>query len=289
MTQPPLPIAPFQRRPRPWYKRVTAAFRAPQGGIPMTQVKPRRVDCGPFTLSFLQPSAAFGEGMGTPDPDNVNLDNDAFTETNISNSRAYHRIINLATTNWIYHLPRWHGSRIYPVPHPPYAVITAHWQLERVKHGIRLKPDDTTLLENYLRHDYVAYLESEGGPNWKVRDDAYKGKTISGAPLPQYQIDDILESSLRTPPLSYEPLTCNGMHWLRYLWDPMQGMPGALNYTTSLLPDMLLTVNFHIARMNSEPWEDWWELFLEDCEILVKTIACQRQELPGADPAGGSQ
>lgn len=122
-----------------------------------------------------------------------------------------------------------------------------------------------------------------------MRDDAYKGKKIGGDPLPQYQIDDILAARLKTPPLDYEQLTCNGMHWLRYLWDPMQGMPNTLNYTTTLLPDVLLTVNFHIARMNSEPWEDWWELFLEDCEILVKTIACQRRELPGADPAGGSQ
>jgi hypothetical protein len=62
----------------------------------------------------------------------------------------------------------------------------------------------------------------------------------------------------------------------------MQGMPNTLIYTTTLLPDVLLTVDFHIARMNSEPWEDWWDLFMEDCEILVKTIACQRKELPGA-------
>ena len=289
MTKRPAPTAPFQRRTKPWYKRVTAAFHAPQGGIPAARAKPRRVDCGPFTLSFLQPSAAFGEGMGTPDPDNVILDDAAFTGMNISNARAYHRIINLATSNWIYHLPRRHSSRIYPVPHPPYAVITAHWRLERVKHGIQLAPHDLTMLEDYLRHDYTAYMESEGGPNWQVRDKAYKGKTISGDPLPQYRIDEDIAYGLLTPPLSYEPLTCNGMHWLRYLWAPRPAMPDTLNYTTTLLPDLLLTVNFHIARMNSEPWEDWWELFLEDCEILVKTVACQRQELPGADPAGGSQ
>ncbi len=286
MTKPPPPIAPIQRRPQPWYKRVTAAFRAPQGGIPAARVIPRRVDCGPFILSFLEPSADFGEGMGTPDPDNVNLDDGAFTGTNLDDSRAYHQIIKLATSNWIYHLPRWHRSRIYPVPHPPYAVITAHWQLERVKHGIQLKPNEVTLLEDYLRHDYTAYMESEGGPNWQVRDNAYKGNTIGGDPLPQYQIDDIVSNGLLSPPLSYESRTCNGLHWLRYVWAPRPTMPDALNYTTTLLPDVLLTVNFHIVRMNSEPWEDWWELFLEDCEILVKTIACQRQELPGADPSG---
>jgi hypothetical protein len=65
----------------------------------------------------------------------------------------------------------------------------------------------------------------------------------------------------------------------------MQGMPNTLIYTTTLLPDVLLTVDFHIARMNSEPWEDWWDLFMEDCEILVKTIACQRKELSDAGAA----
>jgi hypothetical protein len=285
MSKSPAPTTPFKRCPQPWYKRVTAAFHAAQGGIPIARVLPRQIDCGQFILGFLEPSAAFGEGMGTPDPDHVNLDAGNFTGTNLSDFRAYHRTINLATSNWIYHMPRWHSSRILPLPNPPYAVITAHWQLERVKHDIQLKPDDMAMLEDYLRHDYVAYLESEGGPNWKLRDETYKGKTISGAPLPQYQIDDILAAGLQSPPSSYEPLTSNGMHWLRYLWDPMQGMPDALVYTTTLLPDVLLTVCFHIARMNSEPWEDWWDLFMEDCEILVKTIACQRKELPHAGVA----
>lgn len=283
-TSPP-PSTPFKRRPLPWYKRATAAFNAPRGGVPAAPVVPRRIDCGPFILSFLEPAAAFGEGMGTPDPDQVNLDAGAFTPTEAPNARANHRAIWLGISNWIYHLPRWHSSRIFPVPHPPYAVITAHWQLERVKHDIQLKHDDMAMLEDYLRHDYVAYLESEGGPNWKLRDETYKGKTISGAPLPQYQIDDILAAHLKSPPSSYEPLISNGMHWLRYLWDPMQGMPNTLIYTTTLLPDVLLTVDFHIARMNSEPWEDWWDLFMEDCEILVKTITCQRKELPSAGVA----
>ena len=225
--------------------------------------------------------------MGTPDPDHVSLDDSAFTETDLNDSRACHKTIRLGLSNWIYHLPRWHSSRVYPVPHPPYAIITAHWQFERVKHGIQLRPDDTSMLESYLRHDYTAYLESEGGPNWKVREKAYKGKTIVGDPLPQYQIDDILECDLWAPPQSYETLTCNNLHWLRYLWDPTQGMPDTLNYTTTLLPDVLLTVDFHIARMNSEPWEDWWDLFQEDCENLVKTITCQRKELPSVDVAGG--
>ena len=54
-----------------------------------------------------------------------------------------------------------------------------------------------------------------------------------------------------------------------------------------MLPDVLLTATFNAVRMNSEPWEDWWDLFLEDCENLVKTIACQRKELPGADAVDG--
>ncbi|CAM0997191.1 TIGR04255 family protein [Rhodanobacter sp. Root179] len=274
------PTTSFKRRPQPWYKRLTLALSAPQGGIPVARVMPRQTDCGPFVLSFVEPSAAFGESEAGPD--SVNLDAMNFIGASLGEWRACHRTIELGISNWIYHLPRLHSSRIYPVPHPPYAIITAYWQLERVKHDIQLQPDDMAMLEDYLRHDYIAFLESEGGPNWKLRDETYKGKTIGGSPLPQYQIDDILAAHLKSPPSSYEPLTSNGMHWLRYLWDPMQGMPNTLNYTTVLLPDVLLTVCFHITRMNSEPWEDWWDLFMEDCEILVKTIACQRKELPGA-------
>lgn len=244
------------------------------------------MDCGPFVLSFLEPAAAFGEGMGKPDPDRVSLEADAFAGTAIDDSRAYHRTIDLASSNWIYHLPRWHTDRFIPGPNPPYAVITACWQLEHVKHGIRLKLDDMVMLEDYLRHDYTAYFESEGGPNWKVRDEAYKGKTISGAPLPQYQIDDIIEYRTLSPPLGYEPQTFNGIHWLRYLWAPRPAIPDTLIYTTTLLPDVLLSATFHVTRMNPLPWEDWWDLFLEDCENLVKTIACRRKELPGAAEAG---
>jgi hypothetical protein len=282
MSKPPAPTTPFKRRPQPWYKRVTSALNAPRGGVTGAPVVPRRIDCGPFVLSFLEPAATFGEGMGTPDPDEVNLDAGAFTLTEAPNARANHQVIWLGISNWIYHLPRWHSSRIFPVPHPPYAVITAHWQLERVKHDIQLKPDDMAMLEDYLRHGYVAYLESEGGPNWKVREDAYNGKTLGGDPLPQYRIDEDIAYGLLSPPLNYVPLIGSGMHWLRYVWAPRPALPNTLIYTTTLLPDVLLTVDFHIARMNSEPWEDWWDLFLEDCEILVKTIACQRKELPHA-------
>lgn len=175
-----------------------------------------------------------------------------------------------------------HASRLLPIPHEPYAVITAHWRLELVKHDIQLKLDDMHMLENYLRHDYVSYLESEEGPNWKVREEAYNGTTLSGDPLPQYRIDDILKNRLQNPPSTYEVMTSNGLHWLRYLWEPA-GIRNTLNYTTTLLPDVLLTASFHITHMNSEPGADWWSLFLEDCEILVKTIACKRKALPGSD------
>ncbi|WEN14270.1 hypothetical protein PY254_13620 [Rhodanobacter sp. AS-Z3] len=280
MTHFPVPNAPFARKPWPWYKRVTAAFTAPQGGIPTARAIPRQVDCGPFILAFLEPSSAFGETIGAAD--SVSLGEDAFTGTNLSDWRSYHKTIKLAVSNWVYQLPRWNIARLFPVPHPPYAIITAYWQLERVKHGIQLDPENVAMLEDYLRHDYVSYLDSEGGPNWQLRDQTYRGKTISGDPLPQYQIDNILDNSLQRPPGSYEVVTSNGLRWLRYLWEPA-GMRNTLNYTTILLPDVLLTASFHITHMNSEPGADWWSLFMEDCEILVKTIACQRKALPHAD------
>ena len=193
---------PFARRPRPWYKRATAAFHYPQGGIPQARVKPRQVDCGPLMLSFLEPSAAYGESGDKTVLDRVSLDAGAFTGVNYDDRRAYHKTIELAISNWIYHLPRWRLSRLIPIPglNPPYAVITAYWQLEQVKHGIRLKLDDMAMLEDYLRHDYTAYFESEGGRNWKMREEAYSGKTITGVPRPQYQIDDIIENHTLSPP-----------------------------------------------------------------------------------------
>lgn len=270
----------FARRPRPWYKQATAGFLHPQGGIPTARVVPREVDCGPFILSFLEPSSAFAES--TEDLDRVSLDADAFSRANLGDWRAFHRTIELGISNWVYQLPRWDTKRILPIPHPPYAVITAYWQLERVKHDIQLEPDNMGMLEDYLQHDYISYLESEGGPNWKVRDDAYNGKTLLGDPNPQHEIDDILECYLQNPPSNYEVLKNNGLQWLRYLWEPT-GIRNTLNYTTILLPDVLLTTSFHITHMDSEPGADWWSLFLEDCEILVKTIACQHKTLPGSD------
>jgi hypothetical protein len=221
-------------------------------------------------------------GPGPADPDQVILNDSEFGISRLSEPRTYHPIIKLAVSNWAYQQPRWLFSRLFPFEHPPYAITTAHWQLERVKHGIQLVPGDSVMLEDYLRHDYTAYLESEGGPNWKLREETYNGKTITGDPLPQYQIDDILRCHLQTPPSNYEMLTCNDLRWLRYLWEP-RGLPDTLNYTTTLLPDVLLTASFHVGSMNPEPWENWWGLFLEDCENLVKAIVCERKSLPGAD------
>lgn len=269
----------FARKPRPWYKRATAAFRDPRGGIPVARVIHREVDCGPFIVTFLEPSSAFGDGMGTPDSVQVSLQPDTFTVTNLGTARAGHQAVDLGVSNWIYGLPRWQLSRILPVPHPPYAVITAHWQLERVKHGIQIDRCDLKMLEDYMRHDYTSHLESEGGFNWNMRKEAHSEKTLSGAPLSQSRIDDTLRYSLLNPPVSYEILESNGLHWLRYFWEP-RGVEEMLIYTTIVLPDLLLTVSFHIGRMNSEPKNEWWTLFLEDCDILVKTIVCQQKALP---------
>lgn len=249
------PAHPFARRPPSWYRRLTAAFHAPQGGPPVAEVVPHRVDCGALILSFPEPLSIYGPGPA--DPERVVLDESEFAISELAGIRTYHPVIELALTTWVYHLPRWHYARALPIPLPPYAVITAHWQLERVKHGIRLTPGDNATLEDYLRHDYIAHLESEGGHNWKVCDEAYKGKLLGGDPLPQYRIDELIASRLWSPPASYTPLDCGSLHWLRYFWEP-RGRPYAINYTTTLLPDVLLTACFRVVDTNSEPWEDWW-------------------------------
>ena len=283
MAKPTTPVHPFARRPAPWYRRLTAPFHAPQGGPPSAEVIPHRVDCGSLILSFPEPLSVYGPGPA--DPDRVGLDDSEFVISELAGIRTGHPVIELAVTTWAYHQPRWHIDRFIPGPNPPYAVIRAYWQLERVKHGIRLKPGDSVMLEDYLRHDYIAYLESEGGPNWKVRDDAYKGKLLSGAPLPQYRIDELIASRSWSPPASYDPLVCGTLPWLRYLWQP-GARPRAINYTTTLLPDVLLTACFRVRDTYSE-WEHWWSLFTEDCENLVKAIVCERKALPGDSAAGG--
>lgn len=282
MTKSKKAAAPFDNKDRPWYKRATTALLAPQGGIPTAGAIYRRVDCGPFILDFIEPRAAFGEDIGSPDAGQISLNPDAFEVTDLGMARADHPTIELGASNWIYRLPRLHSSRIFPVQHPPYAVITAHWRLERVKHGIKLNLDSMNMLEDYLRHDYISHLESEGGFNWNTRREVCARKTLSGATLSQARIDDMLRYRLLEPPSNYEVMTSNGLYWLRYLWEP-RGVRDTLAYTTTLLPDVLLTASFHIGRMNSEPWEDWWSLFLEDCEILVKTIVCRHKALPNTD------
>lgn len=273
----------FARRARPWHNRVTAFFNAAQGGIPIARALPRRIDCEAFVLTFLKPEAAFGEGLGEGEPARVSLKPEDFKVGELASARAGHPSISLGLSNWIYHLPRWHTSRILPVSHPPYAVVTAEWQLEHVKHDIRLVPGDTHMLEDYLRHDYMSYLESEGGPNWRVREEACKGDTLGGDPLPSYRVDDFLENNLRSPPQDYEAVTSNALHWLRYFWAPRPALQDTLIYTVAVAPDVLLTASFHVTRMNSESDQGWWDLFLEDCETLVRTIACQRRALPNTD------
>lgn len=284
MTKSTTPAHPFARRPPPWYRRLMAPFHAPQGGPPVAEVIPHRVDCGSLILSFPEPLSVYGPGSA--DPDRVGLDDSEFVISELAGTRTGHPAIELAVTTWAYHQPRWLFSRLFPIPHPPYAVITAHWQLERVKHGIQLRPGDSAMLEDYLRHDYIAYLESEGGPNWKVRDDAYKGKTLGGDPWPQYRIDYEIEHGLWSPPVSYELLAGGTLPWLRYLWEPRGGLPDAINYTTTLLPDVLLTACFRVGDTYSE-WEHWWSLFTEDCDNLVKAIDCERKVLPSDSAARG--
>lgn len=264
-----------KRRKQPLARRLVQPFVAPfrekQGGAALDECEHRQVDCGTCTLEFYLPKPRFGVGPG--DPDTVNLDRDESFPESAGEKRTDHAMVCLGASNWNYSRPKFEVTRLLPIPQEPYVTVTAVWQLERVKNGIQLESGNLNQLEQYLRDDYYAFLESEGGDNWEIRKEIQQDLGARGRGWSQEEIDDEIAPQLIAAPASYEVQTFNGTSWLRYCWAPKQQYPRALYYTCLVAPNTLLTVSFNLTEMVGSSLEHWWEPLLADAEALLQGTA----------------
>jgi len=274
-----LPPVRYRRTPHSFLKRLTHPFIAPfkevLGGPNFEHCDHRRVDCGVVDVEFYLPIASFGSESKFPM--SVDLSNNPTLETAYE-YRSEHDILRLGATNWNYGRPRLEPTRFLPIPKDPYVIVTTSWQLERIKNSLRLEVGNTAMLEQYLRDDYYAHLESEGGRNWKIRAETQAELEPRG--WDQESIDEQIAIQLFDPPKSYEPLVFNNASWLRHIWAPRQNYPKALNYTCALTPQFLLTVSFGLTEMTGASLEHWWSPLVEDSEILMQGVKLHYKDLP---------
>lgn len=275
-----LPPVQSRRTAPSWMDRLarplTAPFKDVLGGPALEHCAHRHVHCGTVDVEFFLPAPSFGGG--TQFPDRVDLSDESRLDASLGDLRTAHRVIELGVSNWKYGRPRLELSRFLPVPQEPYVIVTAFWQLERIKNDIQLEVGNTSLLEQYLRDDYHAYLETEGGMNWKIRTGTQA--EFEGRGRPQRFIDQDIAVQLLDPPVAYEPLDYNGTTWLRYNWAPRANYPKALNYTCTLTPDYLLTVSLALTQMIPGSLKHWWSPLVEDSEVLMQGTKLHFKELP---------
>lgn len=231
---------------------------------------------GQSGLSSFLPDADFGSDDGYPDT--IDLATDPFTDISMGDKRTKHEIIKLGVSNWKYGRPKLELTRFLPIPQEPYVIVTAFWQLERIKNGIQLEVGNTALLEQYLRDDYHSHLESAGGINWKIRTETQA--EFEGRGRPQQFIDKDIAVQLFEGPKEYQPLEFNGTTWLRYNWAPRHNYPKALNYTCVLTPEFLLTFTLTLTQMLPASLKHWWSPLVEDSEILMEGVKLHYKELP---------
>ncbi len=148
------------------------------------------------------------------------------------------------------------------------------------ENSIQLEIGNIAMLERYLRDDYVAYLESEGGRNWRTRKRINEEHGPSGRNSSQDLIDSFIDSWLWEAPSTYTALDLNGQNWLQYNWAPKQNYPKSLLYTCVLAPDTLFTVRFHLAQMIGGSLKHWWSPLVEDTELLMQGVKVYYKNLP---------
>ena len=274
-----IPPVKYRRTSPSLLKRLTRPFTAPfreiLGGPDLNHCAHRKVNCGVVDVEFFLPAASFGGEAEYPA--NVDLKNIPAPETAYE-YRTEHDILRLGVTNWKYGRPKLEPTRFLPIPQEPYVIVTTSWQLERVKNGLALEVGNTAILEQYLKDDYYAHLESEGGRNWKIRTRTQTELEPRG--WDRESIDEQIAAQLFTPPKNYEPLCFNEVNWLRYIWAPRQNYPKALCYTCALTPSFLLTVSFGLTEMTGASLKHWWSPLVEDSEILVQGVKLHYNRLP---------
>lgn len=263
-------------------RTMIAPFKPLRGGPLLDDCTHQHVDCGSVDIDFFLPRAYFGTGSR---PSRIDLEDEKSFSGRASKERAEHAYAKIGGSNWSYYGPFWDIKRYLPIPQGPYAIITPIWQIERVKHGMRLDVGDMGGLERYLREDYELFLESEGGRNWELRRDVKEEFKTMHPEDAQAIIDYQLKHMLLSPPDTYETLLFNGLPWLRYVWNeqPGRSLPTAFNYSRTLSDRSILTVYFGITYMSSGGGRDyarWRKTFLRDSEALMGGLTITPKCLP---------
>jgi hypothetical protein len=281
-----IPPVRYRRGNKPLLKRLIHPFKAPftevLGGPNLDNCTHHNVDCGPLDVEFYMPRAAIGGNQAYPREVNVNRES-AFVKSGVKQDRTNHYVCELGVSNWAYREPKLSANKLLPIPREPYVIVTAYWQLERVKNGIQLQVANTEMLEQYLRDDYFAHLESEGGHNWKVRKNEYEEMGPQGRNAPQEVIESFIATQSWSPPQAYKLLNFNGHAWLQYNWTPMVIAPQSLLYTCVLTPDTLFTVRFSLVEMTPNSLKHWWSPVVEDTELLMQGVKIHYKELPSGE------
>jgi hypothetical protein len=284
MSKPNIEIPPvrYRRGNKPLLKRlirpVTAPFTDVLGGPNLNNCTYHHVACGSLDIEFFRPHAAWGARDGYPR--HVLLNDDAVFDRDDCDDRTGHHFLKLGGSNWTYREPKLAANKLLPIPREPYVIVTAYWQLERVKNGIQLQVANTEMLEQYLRDDYFAHLESEGGKNWETRKKFHEEYGPNGRNSPQEMIDSFIASWVWKAPATYTVLAFNNQPWLRYNWAPKLIAPASLLYTCILTPTTLFTVRFHLAEMTPNSLKHWWSPVVEDTELLMQGVKVHYKELP---------
>jgi hypothetical protein len=264
-------------------RAMIAPFKPLRGGPLLDDCSHQHVDCGSVDIDFFLPRAYLGTDAY---PSKIDLDDDRFFDDCASDKRTKHIYATIGVSNWSYYSPFWDINRLLPIPQDPYVIITAIWQIERVKRGVMLEVGDVAGLERYLRDDYELFLESEGGRNWELRRDVKEEfGTLDHLEPEEAQafVDSQIKLVLLSAPNTYETLVFNGVPWLRYIWDEQQSLPTAINYSRTLSSRTILTVYFGISHMSGgggRHYARWREAFLRDSEALMSGLTITPKCLP---------
>jgi hypothetical protein len=285
-----LPVSPDGRPRRlssSWLVRKLRAMIAPfkplSGGPLLDDCTHQHVDCGSVDIDFFLPRAYFGTGSR---PSRIDLEDEKSFSGRASKERAEHAYAKIGGSNWSYYSPFWDINRLLPIPQDPYVIITAIWQIERVKRGLTLEVGDMAGLEHYLRQDYDMFVD---GMNLELREinrkDYEKFYSLETEESQDFFENHVIKPQLRSPPEAYETLLFNGVPWLRYAWNeqPGRSLPTAFNYSRTLSDRSILTVYFDITYMSSGGGKDyarWRKTFLRDSEALMGGLTITPKCLP---------
>lgn len=250
-----------------------------RGGPDFHNSDQHTVDCGSMLIEFYVPANHIN--VPGPAPLHRDIDLSAPPEKLCRTEHDYrteHKAVKLKAATWPYWGPWWRCGN------EPYVIVSPNWKIERVKGNISLEPGNLEHLQDYLEEDYLKYFEGEGGPNHRVKREAYDFFSSRPRPIEEYanDIKNRIEARARKLPDDYKLETFGDMKWLSYTWAPnYRWLPDKLFYSCLLDAYHILTVTFHLTEMVAGFREAWMPRVWEDAEKVMTGTKVHYRELPG--------